>query len=90
MKRKSSLPQTPTAPVPVGPEVSLPYFVSIIRSIKLLGLYAAQDPVEPLVSMWKDRLRPPPPIMSKGALTIPGFTFTNVVAVLYVWTWHLF
>lgn len=54
MKGKSSLPQTPTggfSPIPRGPEVSLLYFLSIIRSIKSLRLYAAQDPVEPLVNM---------------------------------------
>lgn len=47
-----------------------------------------------LLLIWKARFSPhPPTIMSKGALTIPGFTFTNFVArssgqiecVLYVW-----
>lgn len=37
-----------------------------------------------LLLIWKARFRVSthtrPPIMSKGALTIPGFTFTNFVA----------
>lgn len=36
-----------------------------------------------LLLIWKATFRDPPsphPIMSKGALTIPGFTFTNFLA----------